>query len=87
MAAQTEESTELVEQTIATESVKEPVNDATTVAEEASEGISQPVSDEQIQILIDWAEQIWQTDPELQEMIDPNDYQHFIDSLREELND
>jgi parallel beta-helix repeat protein len=49
--------------------------------------VEQPISDEQIQVLIDWAEQIWQDDPELQEMIDPNDYQRFIDSLKEQLND
>jgi len=80
-------STELVEQTPAAETVEAPVIDASAVAEEATEGISEPVSDEQIQILIDWLEQIWQADPEIQDTMDPNDYQHFIDLLREEIND
>jgi hypothetical protein len=87
MAVGTEESTELVDQTPAVETDEESVTSATFAAENTTEEISQPVSREQIQIMIDWAEQIWQDDPELREMIDPNDYQRFIDSIREELND
>ena len=87
MAAVTVESIESVDQSLTSKTVVEPVTDSTFVSEEASDEISQPVSNEQIQLMIDWLEQIWQTDPELQEMIDPNDYQRFIDSVRGELND
>ena len=79
-------STELVEQTPAAETVEEPVDFVPNAAENPAEVISQPVSREQIQFLIDWAEQIW-TDPEIQEAIDPNDYYRMINSLYEELND
>jgi parallel beta-helix repeat protein len=87
MALETEESTELADQTQTTETVEEPATETPAAAEEQMEGIAQPLSDEQILVLIDWAEQIWETDPEVREMIDPNDYQRFIDSIREELND
>jgi hypothetical protein len=85
MAAGAEESAESVEQSSAAETVEESGNNATDVNENPTEDISQPVSDEQIQMMIDWAEQIW-TDPEIREIIDPNDYQRLIDSLQEELN-
>jgi hypothetical protein len=86
MAAGTEESIESVDQSLTSETFVESVTDTTSVSEEASEGISEPVSNEQIQFLIDWVEQIWK-DPEIQEAIDPNDYHRMINSLYEELND
>jgi parallel beta-helix repeat protein len=64
---------------------EEPVAFVPNSAENQTEVVSQPLSREQIQFLIDWAEQIW-TDPEIQEAIDPNDYHRMINSLYEELN-
>jgi len=46
-----------------------------------------PMSNEHIEKMIDWTQQLWQTSPEIQDMIEPKDLQQIIDSLEEKLND
>ena len=66
--------TELIGQSSSAETLELSVDNTAVVPEGAIEEI------------IDWLEVIWETDPEVQEVMDPNNYQRFIDSLREELN-
>jgi hypothetical protein len=56
-------------------------------SDETSEIIDQPMSDEQIQELIDWTEELWESSPDLRAMVDPNDYQRVLESLRDQLDD
>jgi hypothetical protein len=44
------------------------------------------INAEQIQALIDWTEQLWQSNPELQEMVNPDDYERVLESLKQSLN-
>jgi uncharacterized repeat protein (TIGR01451 family) len=60
---------------------------AEVVADEQIESIGQPMSDEQIQALIDWTEQLWQSDPNIREMVNQADYNRILDSLKEQLNE
>jgi hypothetical protein len=55
--------------------------------EESLRIIDEPMNDKNIQKLIDWMEQIWQSEPDLRDMIDPNVYERFIESLKEELDE
>jgi parallel beta-helix repeat protein len=62
--------------------VEEPAADEdVTAVEEPFSGFS----DEQIQALIDWTQRLWQSDPNIRAMVDPNDYQRLLDSLKEQL--
>ena len=56
------------------------------VADEQIESIGQPMSDEQIQELIDWTEQLWQSDPNIREMVSVEDYNRILESLKEQLD-
>ena len=54
---------------------------------EVSPEADQPMSDEQIQELIDWTEQLWQSDPNIREMVSVDDYNRILESLKEQLNE
>jgi parallel beta-helix repeat protein len=58
-----------------------------TVMEEPSESNDQPMSAEQIQALIDWTEQLWESNPELIEMAGQNGYDLIMESLTEQLDE
>jgi hypothetical protein len=60
---------------------------AEVVADEQIEIISQPMSGEQIKELIDWTEQLWQSDPNIREMVRQADYDRVLESLKEQLNE
>lgn len=57
------------------------------VADEPAESNDQPMSDEQIQELIDWTEQLWQSNPELMEMAGQSGYDLIMNSLKEQLDE
>lgn len=42
-------------------------------------------TDEQIQKLIDWTEQLWESDPDFREAIDQDDYNRILDDLKQQL--
>ena len=44
------------------------------------------MSAEQIQELIDWTEQLWQSNPELMEMAGQDGYDLIMESLKEQLD-
>ena len=60
---------------------------AEVVAAEQIESIGQPMSGEQIQALIDWTEQLWQSDPNIRAMVNQADYNRVLESLKAQLND
>jgi hypothetical protein len=63
------------------------VMSAEVVADEPAESNDGPMSTEQIQALIDWIEQLWESNPELMEMADQNGYDLIMKSLREQLDE
>jgi hypothetical protein len=67
----------------------EPLEDVSvyTVPEEPAQIMDEPTGDEGIERIIDWLEQIWESEPGLQDMVDPNDYERVIESLKEELDE
>jgi hypothetical protein len=60
---------------------------AEVVTDEQIESIDQPMSDEQIQSLIDWTQQLWQSDPNIRAMVNQADYERILESLKEQLNE
>jgi hypothetical protein len=60
---------------------------ADSVEEQPSESIDEPFSDEQIQSMIDWAEELWETNEDIRILISTDDYQRIIDSLKGQLED
>jgi len=56
-------------------------------AYESTESISQPMSDEQIEELIDWTEQLWESNPELMEIAGQSGYDLIMESLKVQLDE
>lgn len=69
--------------------IDNPIEDMSVYAvdEESTPILDETTGDESIEKLIDWLEKIWQSEPDLQEMMDPNVYERVIESLKEELDE
>jgi len=60
---------------------------AETVVQEQSESLEGPMTAENIQELIDWTEDIWQSDPNLWESFGQSGYNLIMESLQQQLNE
>jgi parallel beta-helix repeat protein len=80
----TGESLALAEETCAL-AVSEPVLSATEEVELTTAVVEQLMSNEQIQALIDWTQQLWQSDPNIRAMVGQAAYDRILDSLKEQL--
>ncbi|MBN2019274.1 MAG: S8 family serine peptidase [Sedimentisphaerales bacterium] len=64
---------------------EQQVLDEDIPANEPQEITDQPMSDEQIQALLDWSEELWESNPDIREMVGQEAYERVIESLREQL--
>jgi len=65
--------------------VDEEMTEESAEDEQPIEEYELTVSREQMEELISWTEQLWQSDPNIRELIPYDEYQRFLDKLREQL--